>query len=545
MWFVQADGTVWIPAADAAADLTADAERVGAFAELVSEQDHVLRYRIRPVTLWQAAASGWTARQVLQLLRARAKPPLPLSVQELVVREMGKWGRLRLQRVDECVQLVGDSEALAASERILLENGFDLRGQRMPLAWRGPVKQLLARRGWPVMDEAGMDDGTAVLIGWRDGDPLRPYQQDALHSFLQRGGGGGIVVLPCGAGKTLVGLGAMVAVGQSTLIVAPNEAAGQQWLSAITRFLQLPPDAAKLYRGRDLAPITITTYSRIAARDRRGHHVHLSRFTASRWGLVIYDEVHMLPAPLFRLAAELQGVRRLGLTATLVREDGAEADVFTLIGPKCYGLPWRSLEAAGYLAKLKCIELRVPLPPDLRLSYERASPRERHKLAAHNPNKLAVARRLVQRHAGQSVLILGHYLEPLRSLSAATGWPLVSGDTPQSERRQLYEAFRDGAVRTLILSRVGNVAVDLPSASVGIQLSGLFGSRQEEAQRVGRLLRPQGDTMATFYTLVSADTVEERQARRRQMFLTEQGYEYEVQGAESVTDITAPEEVMA
>jgi DNA excision repair protein ERCC-3 len=526
-WFVLEDGTVWVPAAEVAEPH--DTLSLSAFAEPFSRQEDILRYRIQPVSLWQAAENGHSAREVLTWLRHKAGRPIPLRVQEMIVREMGKWGKLVLQAEGQELRLTGDAAALRHARRVLRDAaGHTFQRLCFPAARRAWVKQTLARHGWPVLDKAGIQAGPPVAVGWRDGAALRPYQRDAVDAFLARSGGG-VVVLPCGAGKTWVGLGALVALRQTALIIAPNDISARQWLDALRRFTTAGPEDVGMYApNRPLFPITITTYPRVSAKTRNSVHVHLDRLAQAAWGLVIYDEVQMLPAPLFRLAAELQGLRRLGLTATLVREDGAETDVFSLIGGKCFDLPWRTLERWGYLSQVRCVEIRVPLPPEQQAAYESAPPRERHRIAATNPRKIELASEIAARHRGQGVLVLGHYLDGLRGLAQQTGWPLVCGDTPDEERSRLFQRFRDGEIPVLVLSRVANVAVDLPNASVGIQLSGLFGSRQEEAQRVGRLLRPKNG-FAVFYTLVSAGTVEQTQAHRRQMFLCDQGYEYEIQ----------------
>jgi DNA excision repair protein ERCC-3 len=511
-------------------------------AELVQRVDPIHVYQIRPISLWQAAASGLSAREVLQFLRTFAAHPVPYALQQLVLDEMTKWGRLTLHRGGRQRVVLRGSPAdlsavrdLPAIGDILLADQGD--GLVFRLCHRAEVKRVLAQNGRPVYDVVGYQDSPSLAFQWNAGFRLRDYQAEAVERFLANPQDqSGVVVLPCGAGKTTVGIAAMQRLGRHALILTPSETSAMQWQRELLNHTSLTEAEVGLYEpGRALRPVTITTYQRVAARNAQGERVHLRRLTSHPWGIVVYDEVHMLPAPLFRLAADLQGARRLGLTATLVREDGAEADVFSLIGGKVYEVPWKQLEQAGYLAAVRCVEVRVPLDPAAARRYAASSARERHRIAALNPAKFPVVKALLEQHRGDSVLVIGHYLDSLRELALQFGCPLICGQTPQAEREHWLQQFREGKVRRIVLSRVANMAIDLPCASVAIQVSGLFGSRQEEAQRLGRLLRPETKE-GVFYTLVSQNTVEERTARHRQLYLVEQGYAYSVCEARELAD---------
>jgi DNA excision repair protein ERCC-3 len=523
-------------------------------AELVQRVDPIHVYQIRPISLWQAAAAGLSARDVLAFLRTFAAHPVPYGLQQLVLGEMSKWGRLTLHRGGRQRMVLRGSAAdlsavreLPAIRDILLADQGD--GLVFRQCHRAEVKRVLAQNGRPVCDIVGYQDSPSLAFQWNSGFRLRDYQAEAVERFLANPQDqSGVVVLPCGAGKTAVGIAAIQRLGRHALILTPSESSAMQWQRELLNHTSLTEAEVGLYdAGRPLRPVTITTYQRVAARNTQGERVHLRRLTSHPWGIVVYDEVHMLPAPLFRLAADLQGARRLGLTATLVREDGAEADVFSLIGGKVYEVPWKQLEQAGYLAAVRCVEVRVPLDPASIRRYTASSARERHRIAALNPAKIPVVKALLEQHRGDSVLVIGHYLDSLRELSNQFGCPLICGQTPQAERELWLQQFREGKVRRIVLSRVANMAIDLPCASVAIQVSGLFGSRQEEAQRLGRLLRPETKE-GVFYTLVSQNTVEERTARHRQLYLVEQGYAYsvcearEVAGCDDAARYTSEEE---
>lgn len=533
--YVQGDGTLLVQSQhdhyDAARPMLA------AIAELVQRMDPLHIYRIRPLTLWQAAAVAISAREILQFLRTYAAHPLPYPLQQMIVRECRKWGLLSLQKgAGERIVLRGERSVLEtlADDPEIQTMALDVHpeGIVVGLNHRGDLKRRICSLGYPVFDRAGYQLADAFDLTLRPDITLRDYQHEAVARFFQQAHAeSGVIVLPCGSGKTLVGLAIAAKLRLHTLILAPTESSARQWETECRRFTTAAPTQVSRYAfGQPLTPISITTYQRVTAKTRTGVRRHLTALTEHPWGLVIYDEVHMLPAPLFRLAADLQGVRRLGLTATLVREDGADGDVFSLIGPKRYEVSWKTLEHQGFLAAIRCVQVRVPLTAADSHRYQQGTARERHRIASLNSQKLVLAEQLVAKHAGQQILVLGHYLDSLLALSARLQWPVITGQTPQAERELWLERFRRGEIRGLALSRVANMAIDLPNASVAIQLSGLFGSRQEEAQRLGRLLRPASGP-GTFYSLVSSDTVEERMSAHRQMYLMEQGYSYDVEDA--------------
>ncbi len=418
-------------------------------------------------------------------------------------------------------------------------------------ARRGHVKQALIAIGYPAEDLAGYSEGEPLPMRLRQPTAsgrefaLRQYQTDAVRAFYADGalsGGSGVVVLPCGAGKTIVGIGTMTAVGRSTLILTPNTVAVRQWISEILDKTDLSADQIGEYTGerKDIRPVTVTTYQMLTYRPSEDSDFpHFSLMTAHDWGLIIYDEVHLLPAPIFRVTAEIQARRRLGLTATLVREDGRESDVFGLIGPKKFDVPWRELEKQGWIATAECHEIRLSLNEADRMAYALTDDREKYRVAAENPRKVEIVRALIERHANDQVLIIGQYLDQLKQLAALLDAPLLTGRTPNAQRQKLYDDFRSGAIKRLVVSKVANFAIDLPDANVAIQVSGTFGSRQEEAKRLGRLLRPKSDgSIAYFYTVVTRDTRDQDFAANRQLFLTEQGYKYLIEDAETLGLIT-------
>ncbi len=516
------------------------------FAELVKSPEYLHTYRVTPVSVWNAASTGLTAARVLKFLTANGRYGVPPNFET----ELRSWfercglfrlradaGRLLLECGDKRTlrELLHDAELASHLEQV------DLAGGR---AWldrgrRGAVKHRLVRLGFPVQDEAGYVDGAPLPISVRSTSRrgevfgLRPYQMEAVAAFHRAGsalGGNGVIVLPCGAGKTIVGMAAMQAVGAHTLILAPNTVALRQWREELLDKTNLTENQIGEYSGevKEIRPVTLTTYQILTyRRSRDTGFVHFDLFSRGEWGLIIYDEVHLLPAPVFRATAEIQTRRRLGLTATLVREDGKEDEVFCLIGPKRYDAPWKDLERRGFIAAVQCIEVRVPLDGELRMQYLAAPRRQQARLAAENPAKIKVLKRLLVRHAGERILIIGQYLAQLEQLRAELGLPLINGRMPNREREKLYQEFRVGTVSTLLVSKVGNFAIDLPDANVAIQVSGTFGSRQEEAQRLGRILRPKRDGRgASFYSLVSEATLDQDYAENRQRFLTEQGYRY-------------------
>jgi DNA excision repair protein ERCC-3 len=431
---------------------------------------------------------------------------------------------------------------------LLDETNGDPQKRRIRAKDRGEIKIALTDIGFPARDLVGYDEGEPLAIGlaktFGHGQPfhLRGYQKAAVEAYYQNGspeGGQGVIVLPCGAGKTMVGLGAMARTGAKTLILVTNTVAARQWIREIIDKTGLTPDQVGEYDGtaKEIRPVTVATYQiLIYRRQRDGRFPHMDVFRRENWGLVIYDEVHVLPAPVFRATSEIQSRRRLGLTATLVREDGRETEVFSLIGPKRYELPWRDLESKGWIAEAHCCEVRVPFPPELRPTYAAAEKRRKYRVAAENPLKEEVVGKILRNHPNDHVLVIGGYLSQLRSLAKRVGAPLITGQVPSGERERLYDAFRRGEIRILVVSKVANFAVDLPEANVAIQVSGTFGSRQEEAQRLGRILRPK-DADTRFYSLVTSHTSEQEFALKRQLFLTEQGYHYKV------VDLEVPEEL--
>lgn len=516
------------------------------FAELVKSPEYVHTWRITPLSLWNAAAAGHEVEVVLGALTSLAKYPVPDNVLASIQGWMSRYGTLRLVRDGARLRLeVDDPDDLEVIRHLkpvaeLLGPMIDDHGLQIHPRHRGELKAVLAHHGHPVQDLAGYDDGEALQFELSaelpDGAPwgLRDYQISAIDAFC--GGaaaGSGVVVLPCGAGKTLVGVGAMARLGMRTLVVCTGHVALQQWKREILRRTTLTEDQVGEYSAevKQLRPITLTTYQLLTWRkDRSSEPAHFRLFYEASWGLIVYDEVHLLPAPLFRETALLAARRRLGLTATLVREDGRETDVFALVGPKRFDLPWRTLEHQGWIASAECVELRVPLSQPDRLRYAGASERARFRIASTNARKGAVVERLLERHRDDRVLVLGTYLDQLRWIARRFDLPIITGKTSKTERQALFERFRSGACSALALSKVGNFAVDLPGASVAIQISGSFGSRQEEAQRLGRVLRPKGGAnRALFYTLVTADSREQVFAERRQLFLAEQGYPYRIE----------------
>ena len=516
------------------------------FAELIKSPEYVHTWRLTPLSLWNAAAAGHSADDVMETLRSLAKYPVPDTIEITVRDQMGRYGALRLVQDGEWLRLEAvDSTHL--TEVLSLKSTADLFGA--PLSEtsvqvhprrRGELKQVLVAAGHPVEDLVGYEDGDALTMRLTpelpDGSSwsMRDYQVDAIDAFSGGPtGGSGVVVLPCGAGKTLVGIGAMVRLGMRTLILCTGHTALQQWKREILARTTLGPEDVGEYtsRAKELRPVTLTTYQLLTWREQKGAvPAHFRLFHEANWGLIVYDEVHLLPAPIFREAAYLQARRRLGLTATLVREDGREGDVFALVGPKRYDLPWKELERQGWIAAARCIEVRVPLSDTDRLKYVQAKGRDRFSIAAKNPRKGPILDRLLERHPGEQILLLGTYIEQLEWVARRLRVPVVTGKTPSAERDRIFASFRSGETRVLALSKVGNFSVDLPGASVAIQISGTWGSRQEEAQRLGRVLRPkEGDNQALFYTLVTSESREQEVAEWRQLFLAEQGYPYRVE----------------
>jgi DNA excision repair protein ERCC-3 len=510
------------------------------FAELERAPEHVHTYRITKLGLWNARAAGHDAEFVLGVLNRWSKFPVPDGVSREITETISRFGRLAIGRDEVGLTLRSDSKAIlfevASNRKIsdLLEGEIE-SGYRVRDWARGQLKQELLKLGWPAEDNAGYTPGTPHKIdlnqqGWH----LRDYQAQAAEKFAL--GGSGVVVLPCGAGKTIVGAATMAKIQTNTLILVTNTVSARQWRSELLAKTSLKEEDIAEYSGssKEIAPITIATYQ-ILTTKRKGEFAHLELLNARDWGLIVYDEVHLLPAPIFKMTADLQARRRLGLTATLVREDGRESDVFSLIGPKRFDAPWKEIEAQGYIAPAECFEVRVDLPDQERMDYAIGDQDSRFRIAATAKAKLPIIRQLLKKHAGEPTLIIGQYLDQIEEVSQALGLPKLTGETSVADREELFAKFRRGDLTTLVVSKVANFSVDLPEASVAIQISGAFGSRQEEAQRLGRLLRPKADgRTAAFYTLVSRDTVEQDFAQNRQRFLAEQGYSYEILDADQL-----------
>ena len=552
------------------------------FAELEKSPEHIHTYRVTPLSLWNAAAAGMSAESILAALHEYSKYDVPGNVLTDIRDYISRYGRLKLVRAQDVgaqddgrpsedglgLLLISDDAALIAEVahhkaiKAFILKALGPTTLRIDPAHRGMIKQQLIRLGYPAEDLAGYTSGTELplhlLARTRSREPfaLRHYQQDAADIFYAGGqahGGSGVIVLPCGAGKTMVGMAAMAHVQQTTLILTPSTVAARQWKSELLDKTDLREEDIGEYTGqkKEIRPVTLTTYQILVYRKRKGSlFPHFALLNDHNWGLIIYDEVHLLPAPVFRITAEIQARRRLGLTATLVREDGKEEEVFALIGPKKYDVPWKDLERQGWIATAECHEIRIPLPDDIpppevsdignfdqeaepvasmRMLYAIADARTKIAIAANNPAKLPILQELLNKHQEDSVLIIGTYLDQLRSVATKLRLPLITGKTSVRQRERLFKQLRDGEIQALVISKVGNFSIDLPDVNVAIQLSGSFGSRQEEAQRLGRILRPKRNgLLAHFYTLVSQDTREQEFSARRQLFLTEQGYRYEI-----------------
>ena len=515
---------------------------IAPFAELERSPEHIHTYRLTPLGLWNARAAGHDAEQVVDTLLEYSRYAVPHALLVDVAETMARYGRLRLEKHPIHGLVLVSTDRPVLEEVLRAKKIAGMLGSRIDddtvvvhASERGNLKQALLKLGWPAEDFAGYVDGEAHPISLDLTDwTLRDYQREAAESFWH--GGSGVVVLPCGAGKTLVGAAAMAHAQATTLILVTNTVSARQWKDELLRRTSLTEDEIGEYSGsvKEIRPVTIATYQ-VMTTKRAGVYRHLELLDARDWGLIVYDEVHLLPAPIFRMTANLQARRRIGLTATLVREDGREGDVFSLIGPKRYDAPWKDIESQGWIAPADCVEVRVSLPTDERLAYATSEPEERYRIASCTPQKLQVVRDLVASHADQPTLVIGQYIDQLDELAAALGAPLIKGETTVKERQRLFQAFRTGEVGLLVVSKVANFSIDLPSAEVAIQVSGAFGSRQEEAQRLGRLLRPktEGKT-AHFYTIVSRDTVDADFAQNRQRFLAEQGYAYRIVDAEDL-----------
>jgi DNA excision repair protein ERCC-3 len=512
------------------------------FAELERAPEHIHTYRITKLGLWNARAAGHGSDYVLGVLDKYAKFAIPSSVRVDISETMDRYGKLVIRRSPDGVLLLTSESAAILLEASRSPRIAALLGPRVSqdsfevLAFaRGSLKQELLKLGWPAEDLAGYTPGAPHAIaldesGWN----IRDYQSKAVEKFWE--GGSGVVVLPCGAGKTIVGAAAMSKAKTNTLILVTNTVAARQWKAELLKRTTLTEDEIGEYSGsvKEVKPVTIASYQILTAK-RKGEYAHLELLNAKDWGLIVYDEVHLLPAPIFKMTADLQARRRLGLTATLVREDGKEGDVFSLIGPKRFDAPWKEIEAEGYIAPAECFEIRVDLPEQERLDYAIAEQEDRYRMAATSKTKIPVIQKLMSKHKGEPTLIIGQYLDQIDEVANLLQIPKITGETPVNERERLFQAFRDGSEPTLVVSKVANFSVDLPEASVAIQISGSYGSRQEEAQRLGRLLRPKADgRTASFYTIIARDTVDQDFAQNRQRFLAEQGYSYQILDVSSI-----------
>jgi DNA excision repair protein ERCC-3 len=545
---VQSDNTVLLEVQNPQYEAARDG--LAAFCELEKSPEHIHTYRITPLSLWNARAAGLSPDQMVETLERFSKFDVPGSVVADIRDYAGRYGRLKIERD-------GDQLVLRADDQYLMEEIWSHRGlQRLfvdrsgpleatvPALERGRLKQALIKAGWPAEDLAGYVEGDHLTITLREhtltDEPfeLRPYQEAAAAAFWAGGsarGGSGVLVLPCGAGKTVIGMASMSQVSAKTLILVTSVTAAHQWRDELLDKTTLTAAEIGEYSGgrKEIKPVTIATYQVMTyvKRDaeRKEHFPHLELFNQENWGLIIYDEVHLLPAPVFRITAEIQARRRLGLTATLVREDGREDDVFALVGPKRFDAPWRDLEAQGWIAEAVCIEVRVPLDDSVRMPYAVADPTDKFRIASTNPTKYQAVIDLCALHRDDNVLVIGQFLDQLDQLARALGCPIITGKTTNREREKLYAQFKSGEVKLLVVSKVANFSIDLPDANVAIQVSGTFGSRQEEAQRLGRILRPKRNgVQARFYSVVTRDTRDRDFAANRQRFLTEQGYRYEI-----------------
>lgn len=556
---VQSDGTILVEVDNPAYERARDS--LMRFSDLVKSPEYIHTYRLSPLSLWNAAAVGLSPDEVIESLNHFSRYPVPQNMVAYIKDTMAKFGLIKMTNEDgELVLTCSDPmvfSELTHSDKILpfiqkIRSGATFTLSSMD---RGALKQALIKMGYPCEDLAGYVKGDPLHFRLREttlqGKPfvLRPYQKAATDAFWAGGtvqGGSGVVVLPCGAGKTIVGMGAMERAATQTLILTTNVVALRQWISELLDKTTLDPSAVKEYSGdvKEVGPVTVTTYQILVHKKRESDdgYPHFALFNERNWGLIIYDEVHLLPAPVFRITADLQARRRLGLTATLVREDGKEDEVFSLIGPKRFDKPWKELEEQNWIARAHCHEIRVDMSADDRLAYAVATERDKYRIAATNENKTRLVQEIVKRHSGDQILVIGQYLDQLESLSNILNAPLLCGQTSNSEREELYAKFKQGSLKTLVVSKVANFSVDLPDASVAIQVSGTFGSRQEEAQRLGRILRPkpQGES-ATFYSLVTRNSKDQEFSQKRQLFLTEQGYKYTIWEAEAFLEAGSKE----
>ena len=537
---VQSDKTILLDVDHILADECR--RQIAAFAELEKSPEHIHTYRLTPLGLWNARAAGHDAEHVIDILLKYSRFAVPHALLVDIAETMSRYGRLRLEAHPvHGLTLVSHDPAVlkevTRGKKIAPMLGLQIDDETIIVhpGQRGFLKQALLKLGWPAEDFAGYVDGEAHEISLnQDGWTIRKYQELAAEGFWH--GGSGVVVLPCGAGKTIVGAAAMAHAKATTLILVTNTVAARQWRDELLKRTSLHEDEIGEYSGskKEIRPVTIATYQVLTTR-KKGVYAHLDLFDAIDWGLIIYDEVHLLPAPVFRFTADIQSRRRLGLTATLVREDGMEGEVFSLIGPKRYDVPWREIEQQGYIAPADCVEVRITLTDAERMHYATAEQEDRYRFCSTTQTKSQVAIELAHKHKDEQVLIIGQYIDQLDALGEKLGVPVIKGDTPIKERERLFNLYRSGEIKCLVVSKVANFSIDLPDATIAIQVSGTFGSRQEEAQRLGRILRPKSDgRSARFYSLVARDTVDQDFAQNRQRFLAEQGYAYRIIDADDV-----------
>lgn len=541
---IQSDGTIMLDSDHGEARELAG--ELSTFASLEQSQGQWHTYELSDLSLWNAAGADRSSDEIIDWLETHSRTELDLNLKNRIRNQMDRYGEVRLIPTDQSTRIklvTDDPEVMELFEREEDETLPIPPPQEVGEDYaifledeRGLVKQYLAREGWPAVDMLGYEEGRELQVEFNEEEcQLRDYQKEALDAYEQgeeRDGGSGVVLLPCGAGKTIVGLGLMNRLNASTLIIATHRTARRQWKQELLEKTTLTEDQVGEYAQdkKEIKPVTLTTYNMLTYRDQETNQfVHLDLFKRAEWGLIIYDEVHLLPAPVFRATAEIQSRRRLGLTATLVREDGREKDVFSLIGPKRYEYPWLKLTDEGWISPAKCVEMRMDPTDSIRSEYNRAELREQHRIAARNPKKYEALEEIMDDHPEGKILIIGYYLDALKDIHDRFGFPLITGETGMNERLDTYEDFREGEIDAIVLSKVGNYSVDLPNANVLVQVSGTFGSRQEEAQRLGRILRPNGDQSTSyFYHLVTENTVEVEFARRRKEYLLRQGYEYDI-----------------
>ncbi len=541
---IQSDSTLLLDVHNS--NFTAARNDIAPFSELEKSPEHIHTYRISPLSLWNAASAGLKADLIIELLEKWSRFEIPENIIFSINDIISRFGKLILRETDDAGKLlltIDDKMIMAELSSIekLKKYLFPVpRGFSINLVDRGTVKLELIRLGYPVRDEAPLIDGDPLAVEMRKKTlsgfdlTIRDYQNEAADTFWgngKTGSGFGVIVLPCGAGKTVVGMKVMDILKTNTLILTTNVAAVHQWIEELKDKTDLTEEHVGEYTGdkKDIKEVTVATYQILTWRpDSESDFPHFSLFRKKNWGLIIYDEVHLLPAPVFRVTAEIQSMRRLGLTATLIREDGRQEDVFSLVGPKRYDVPWKELEAKGWIAEANCYEIRMDLPENLKIEYAVADKRKKFRIASENIQKVSIVRQLIKNHPEDSILVIGQYIEQLKNISKALKAPLITGRTPNPEREKIYSAFRKGKEKVIVVSKVANFAIDLPDASVAIQVSGTFGSRQEEAQRLGRILRPKKRN-SYFYSLVSKYTTEEEFALNRQKFLTEQGYKYHIE----------------